>query len=499
MTKQKIDVIVVGAGNAALCAAIQAREDGAEVLVLESAPFGARGGNSFFSGGVMRFTHQGASDLSATFPELAVVGTENFDILKYTENDYFDDIAAYTEFRADPELTSAVVRQSRPTLEWLHQKGIRFVWTFGNLSLKREGRFQLGGGSIAVTGGGAGLVEKLFQVAEASGVKILYEMRAIELLGVEGNIVTGVRVRNATGEVKDIEAGAVVLASGGFGASVEKRAKYLGPGWDLAKLRGSEFNVGDGIDMALRFGAKSFGHWSGCHAVAWDASAPRSGDRNRGNEFSRNSYPMGILVNKNSERFLDEGLDFSAITYGKYGTDILHQPDAMAFQIYDAKAVQYLDPNYSGRQVSKESANTIEELAVKLNLDPTKLRSTVDAFNAAVDKSKKFDPNFKDGKATLGLMPAKSNWANRIDEAPFLGFTVSTGITFTFGGIRVDEEARVLDIQDRPIAGLFGAGELVGGIFYYCSPSGGGLTAGAVFGRMAGRAAARAQQSSSFL
>ena len=484
------DVIVVGAGNAALCAALQAREGGARVLVLESAPASARGGNSFFSGGWMRFTHQGAEDLGKSFPELALAGTEDFDVLSYPDNEFFDDMTYITEFRGDPDLTSLVVQQSRNSMEWLHKKGVRFVFTFSKQGIKKNKRFQLGGGSIAVSGGGAGLVEKLFESAEEMGIEIQYQTRVIELLGIPGKRVNGVRIRNSAGELVDVKSHSVVLASGGFGASTEKRTRYLGPGWDLAKLRGSEFNLGDGLDMALAFGAKSAGHWSGSHAVAWDASAPTSGDRNRGNEFSRNSYTMGIMVNKNSERFLDEGVDFSAITYGKVGAEIMRQPDSMAFQIYDSKVLDILDPNYNGRQVSRITASTIEELAIKLELDPTLLRRTVDEFNASVDVTIDFDPNTKDGKATSGLIPKKSNWANAIDVAPFLAFPVTTGLTFTLGGIKVDEKARVIDTQNQPIEGLFGAGELVGGIFYYSSPSGAGLTAGTVLGRTAGREAA---------
>jgi len=273
------DVIVVGAGNAALCAALAAREEGADVLVLERAPLSSRGGNSYFAGGVMRFPHHGASDLGASFPELQVGGTDDFDLLPYTESDFFDDMAEKTEYRADPELTEALVNHARATIEWLHVKGVRFVWSFGRHAFKIDGRFQLGGDSLAVTGGGSGLVEKLFEVAEETGVRFAYGSRAIDLLGTESGRVDGVRVRNAAGQVVEMHANAVVLACGGFEANDEMRAKYLGPNWDLAKVRGTAFNTGDGITMALRFGAKPFGHWSGCHAVAWDANGPRSGDR----------------------------------------------------------------------------------------------------------------------------------------------------------------------------------------------------------------------------
>lgn len=486
MERISADVVIVGAGNAALCAALAARESGAEVLVIERAPEKSRGGNSFFSGGWMRFTFDSPSDVGSSIPELALDGKEDFDVIPYTKSNYFDEMAEITRFKGDPDLISVLVNNSRQTINWMHSKGIRFVWTFGKQTPKLNGRYQISSGNIAVTGGGAGLIDKLIEQAENSGVKFLYQSRVTKLIGDSGKKVTGVLILDSEGRECEIHSKAVVLASGGFSASAEKRARYLGKGWDLAKLRGTAFNTGDGMDMALAFGAQPYGHWSGAHTVCWDATSPRSGDRNSGNEFSRNAYPLGIMVNKHAERFLDEGFDFNSSTYGIYGSNVIEQPDAIAFQIFDSKVTDLLDANYNGRQVSKETANTIDELAKKLGISPQALQKTIKDFNDSVDQNTQFDPNARDGKATIGLDPKKSNWANTIDVAPFHAFPVTAGVTFTLGGIRVNERAEVLDVSETPIKGLYAAGEMVGGIFYYTSPSGGGLMAGSVFGKIAG-------------
>jgi tricarballylate dehydrogenase len=483
-----MSVIVVGAGNAALCAALAARESGADVTVLERAPENLRGGNSYFTGGLLRFAHRGADDIVGSFEELA--GDDEFDLADYTESDFFDDLAHMTQYRSDPDLAQKMVWESRSAMEWLHEHGVRFSWSFGRHAFKVNGRFQFWGGApLEVVGGGAGLVDKLAEQAVAAGVKILYNTRAVALLTDESGGVCGVRVRDGSGRLTELAGTGVVLASGGFEANTEMRARYLGPGWDLAKVRGTAFNTGDGLRMAMDVGAVPFGHWSGCHAVAWDANAPLTGDRSMGDEFSRHSYPMGLVVNTEAKRFLDEGLDFQTHTYAKYGAEILNQPGIVAYQLFDAQTQPYLRGDYRGKRVSKFSADTIEELAVKLELDPTALAATVGEFNAAVGPGE-FNPNVKDGKSTVGLTPPKSNWAVALDTPPFLGFPVTTGITFTFGGLRVNAGSEVLDAAGAPIAGLFAAGEVVGGLFYHNYPSGSGLTSGTVFGRTAGASAA---------
>jgi tricarballylate dehydrogenase len=301
--------------------------------------------------------------------------------------------------------------------------------------------------------------------------------------------VTGVVTRRPDG-FREVPCRAVVLASGGFEANPEWRTRYLGPNWDLARVRGTRHNVGDGIRMALEIGAQAYGHWSSCHAVAWDLNAPPFGDRKVGDMFQKHSYPLGLIVNLRGERFVDEGADFRNYTYARYGREILKQPQQAAFQLFDQKTVSLLREEYRIREITKAEASTIEELARKLEIDPDGLARTVREYNAAVQDAP-FNPAILDGKGTRGITPPKSNWAQRLDSPPYIGFGVTCGITFTFGGLRVDTDGRVLDTEDRPIGGLYAGGELVGGIFYHNYPGGTGLMSGAVFGKTAGDSAAR--------
>jgi len=236
-----------------------------------------------------------------------------------------------------------------------------------------------------------------------------------------------------------------------------------------------------------------WGNWSGCHAVGWELNAPPFGDLTIGDSFQKHSYPFGIMVNAAGERFVDEGADFRNYTYAKYGREILAQPGQFAWQVFDAKVTHLLRDEYRIREVTKVKADTLEELAAKLegvNAD-TFLR-TVRDYNAAVAQETPFNPNTKDGRRTTALALPKSNWANTLDEGPFEAYAVTCGITFTFGGVRIGTDAQVIDAEGAPIPGLYACGELVGGIFYFNYPGGSGLTNGAVFGRIAGRSAGTA-------
>jgi len=269
------------------------------------------------------------------------------------------------------------------------------------------------------------------------------------------------------------------------------RTRYLGPNWDLAKVRGTRFNMGAGHKMAMKIGAMPYGHWSGAHAVSWEQNAPPFGDLAVGDAFQKHSYPFGIMINARGERFVDEGADFRNYTYAKYGSQVLAQPGLFAWQVFDGKVLGLLRDEYRIRQVTKVSADTLEELAEKLEgVDAGAFLKTVAEFNDAVDTGAPFNPNIKDGRAALGLRVPKSNWANRIDEGPFEAYAVTCGVTFTFGGLKIDEAAQVENTDGKPIPGLFAAGEIVGGLFYHNYPGGSGLTAGSVFGKIAGETAA---------
>ena len=248
--------------------------------------------------------------------------------------------------------------------------------------------------------------------------------------------------------------------------------------------------------MALDIGASACGNWSGCHAVGWDRNAPEFGDLAVGDGFQKHSYPFGIMINANGERFVDEGADFRNYTYAKYGAVILRQPGQFAWQIFDSKVTHLLRDEYRIRQVTRVKADTLEELVARLDdVDAEKALANIHDYNAAVHTEVEFNPNVKDGRCTLGLEVPKSNWANTIDTAPFEAYAVSCGITFTFGGLRITNDAQVVDTDGVPIRGLYAAGELVGGLFYFNYPGGTGLMSGTVFGRIAGDSAGRAAQS----
>ena len=491
METLRADVAIVGAGNAALCAALAAAEAGADVVVLEAAPEGGRGGNSAFTAGAMRVTYDGVADVLKLVPDLGDEDIKNTDFGSYSFDNYFDDMARITQHRSDADLLEILIRQSLPTLEWMRGNGIRFQPSYGRQAFKVDGRFTFWGGlAVETWGGGPGLVQALFDGAGRAGVRVIYDARARELM-TNGGRVHGVRATLRGGATLEIEAGAVVLAAGGFEANAEMRARYLGPGWDLAKVRGTRHNMGDGIQMALAAGAEPYGNWSGCHAVGWDMNAPPYGDLAVGDGFQKHSYPFGIMVNGQGRRFLDEGADFRNYTYAKYGREILAQPGQFAWQIFDAKVTHLLRDEYRIRQVTRATAPSIAELAAQMEgVDAPSLERTVAEFNAAVQTNVPFDPNVKDGRGTAGLEIAKSNWANSLDTPPYEAYGVTCGVTFTFGGLHIDGAGRVLDTAGDAIPGLHAAGELVGGLFYFNYPGGTGLTAGAVFGRRAGTTAA---------
>jgi tricarballylate dehydrogenase len=483
------DVIVVGGGNAALCAALSAREAGARVLVLEKAPEAWRGGNSFFTAGGFRFAFKSFDELRAIVGDMSDEEAASMEVDPYTEDQYYDDLMRVTEDLADPDLALLLVRESQPTVRWMRERGIRWIPMFGRQAFKVEGRFRFWGGLVLeAVGGGAGLVDMEYASAAKAGIDVRFEAKASALVTDDRGRVTGVIVRTAEGK-ETISARAVVLAAGGFEANPEMRTRYLGPNWDLARVRGTPYNTGDAIRMALDIGAQPWGHWSGCHSVAWDYNAPWHGDRKVGDGFQKHSYPVGLIVNNRGQRFVDEGADFRNYTYVKYGRTIIDQPRRAAFQIFDQKVLHLLREEYRIREVTKAEDMTLEGLARKLEIDVAGFVDTITKYNAAVQPGT-YNPAIKDGKGTRGLTPPKSNWALPMDSPPYVGFAVTTGITFTFGGLRITPQGQVMDMEQRPIPGLYAAGELVGGLFYQNYPGGAGLMAGAVFGRIAGRSAA---------
>jgi tricarballylate dehydrogenase len=458
--------------------------------VLERACEDQRGGNSAFTGGSFRIVFDGVDDIRKIVPDLSHDEAARSDFGRYTAADFLDDMGRVTQYHTDPELAEILVRDSTATLLWMRGKGIRFIPKYGRQAFKQDGKFKFFGGLVIESvGGGRGLIEAEYRLAQTAGIAIRYGVRAHALInGADG--IKGVRAI-VNGAEEAIPGKAVVVACGGFEANREWRTRYLGPGWDLAKVRGSRFNTGDGLRMALDIGAQPHGQWSGCHAVSWDRYAPDFGDLNAMMNGQRHSYPMSIMVNAAGRRFLDEGADFRNYTYARYGELVMRQPGGYAWQVYDAQSAQFLREEYRTRGVTKVVADSIEDLAQRMEgVDPKGFLQTVAEFNQSVKREVPFNPNVKDGRGTVGLAIDKSNWANPLEIAPFQAYAVGTGITFTYGGVKVDASTRVLDITESPLAGLYAAGEMIGGLFYFNYPAGSGLTSGSVFGRIAGREAA---------
>jgi tricarballylate dehydrogenase len=321
-------------------------------------------------------------------------------------------------------------------------------------------------------------------------MRVLYKAWVKDLIHSDSG-VSGV-IAQVDGTTREFRSRAVVLACGGFEANAAWRSRYLGPGWDLAKVRGSKYNTGDGLNMALRIGAQPAGHWSGCHSVGWERYASDFGDFSVTDDYERDSYPFSIMVNADGKRFLDEGADIRNYTYAKYGRIILQQPMQFAWQLFDSSVTHLLRPEYRSKHVTRVRAGSIEELAAKLeDVNTAQLLRTIREFNAAVKRDVPFNPNVKDGRAATGLEVPKSNWAMALENPPFEAYAVTCGITFTFGGLKITNEAQAVDTNHEPIRGLYVAGEMVGGLFYFNYPGATGLMSGAVFGRIAGRSAAR--------
>ena len=487
------DVIVVGAGNAALAASVSAKENGAErVLVLEKAPREMRGGNTHWSGGVLRFAFDEPHEIAPLLPGVEE-NYENFydGVSPYTKKDFLGDLQSVTAGRTDPVLSKILVENSKDTVFWMNKVGrVKMEPAITVAGVKRGNTVIWPRGLVVrAEHEGVGLSKTWFATAERMGVEIRYSSAALELMMDKRGRVAGVKVRDDEG-IKEITAKAVVLGCGGFEANVQMRTQHIGPLVGQAKVRGTPHNQGDGLRMAMAIGAMPWGQWSGCHATPISADWGEFAPRELTDRSNRLSYPHGVMINRAGKRFVDEGEDTQTFTYAKYGRAILAQPGAKVWQIFDSKTVHLLEPRYS---TSKPiTANSLEALLDKLDIDDREqaLQTLADFNAAAHDATNGYDPSKKDGVRTRGLSPDKTNWAIRLDSAPFYAYSATGGITFTFGGLKVTENAQVVGTDWRPIPGLFTCGEMVGGLFYENYPAGTGLVSGATFGRIAGRSAA---------
>ncbi len=500
------DVLVVGSGNAGFSAALCASQSGAKnVVLIDKCPEEWVGGNSYFTAGAYRVAHEGLKDVLPLVGNVSDEQAAKIELAPYTEHDFLSDIRRVCEDKSDPALSHALVSESNAAVKWLAASGVRFALSFNRQAYEVDGKLKFWGGLCLKTlDGGKSLMEDHRAAARKQGIDVHCATELISLQqAADGEHVTvGVRFH---GEETEITAGAVILAAGGFEANPEMRRRFLGPGWDKAAVRGTPYNTGDCLRLAqTSLGAQPVGDWAGCHSVAWDATNadPNKGDRLVSNEYTKSGYPLGLMLNIRGKRFVDEGEDLRNYTYAKFGRAILQQPEHAAFQVWDAQTSGWLrNEEYRKERAERLEANTLEELArlcaARGLADQDAFVATIRAYNDAVyarpaEAASAWDPAVRDGLSTgTRLALPKSNWATALDAPPFLAVKVTCGITFTFGGLRVDPAtAQLVDAGGARIPGVYCAGEMLGGLFHGNYPGGSGLTAGTVFGRRAGKAAA---------
>lgn len=460
---READVVVVGCGMAGLAAALAAADAGVDVIVLEKAPEARRGGHT-------RYTE------SFRIPTADVHLDATFDVPDYTAADFYADLMAVTNFRADTELATVLTQRAADTFEWLTAHGLEWE-TEPPHSGYTAGRVWIDG---------AAMVDHFVDRIEMESATVVYDAAMRELTRDDTGAVDGVLAR--VGGVRTAcRADAVVLAAGDYGSSAERRTRYYGPGYGEMPVRGSRYNTGEAIEATMAAGAKSDGAWGDAHMAIIDAASPPV----EGGITRIDGYQYGLMLNHEGERFVDEGADSRAHTYAKFGREIFEQPYREAFIVVDATTVDDVAHMGPGDPVTGDS---IRDLARRLDIDRVdRAVETIETFNAACDPAAvdRYDPNTLDGNATEGLEPPKSNWALPLTEPPFTGYPVTGGMTFGFGGVAITPDAAVLDTRDEPIPGLFAAGNATGGLFYENYPGGTGLTNAAVFGRIAGENAAR--------
>jgi tricarballylate dehydrogenase len=484
--RMNCNIVVVGGGNAGLVSAIEAKNKGAKVLLIEKAPKESRGGNSRHSDGNFKIAFESKKDY-LRLVEGADLPKEEVEIEPLPKDDYYNMMIRYSEGFADKRLTEIFVSRSLETVLWMKDQG--FKWGLNHVTVfKKDNHLYWPYNEMwlcASGGSGESLVEMLYGILEKRGIEVLYETAASNLIMNADGRICGVVAKGLDGLIQ-IDARSVILACGGFQANPQLRRAYLGDNWDLVKLRGTRYNTGEGIQMAIDVGAQTAGHWGGCHASPVSEDSPMVEAAKAGSQ--RYYYVYSIMVNRNGERFVDEGKNFNDHTYSIYGKEILKQPGSVAFQIFDSKIIPLLGMDYP-RGIRVES-NSLKELAEELDINVERFLETVNEYNKAVMDDKPFVQYKLDGRRTKGLRPDKTNWAQTIDTPPYRAYAAVCGLTMTYGGLKTNDRSQVIDTSDRPLKGLYAVGELTGGFFYHNYPGGAGLTRGAVMGRIAGAEAA---------
>ena len=453
------DVLVLGGGNAALCAAITAREQGRSVIIVECAPRAFRGGNSRHTRNV-RCMHDRPADVLAG---------------AYPEEEYWQDLLKVTGGQTHEQLARMTIRETATSRAWMQAHGVRFQSPLGGtLQLARTNAFFLGGGKA--------LVNAYYRAAETLGIDVRYDTEVIGLDIVDGRFRTA-KVRH-DGHEHTLRADVVIAAAGGFESNLEWLREAWGPIADNFLIRGTPYNTGHVLRMLMDAGAKTIGDPTAGHCVAIDARSPKFD----GGICTRvDAVSLGIVVNRDAQRFYDEGEDFWPKRYAIWGRLVAGQPDQIGYSIIDVKSMgKFMPPVYPPIK-----AASIRELATALSLEPSALEATITQFNAAV-RPGAFDHTVLDDCATEGLSPPKTHWARRIDSAPFFAYPLRPGITFTYLGVVVNERAQMILHDDRPAANIYAAGEIMAGnILGKGYLAGFGMAIGTTFGRIAGAEAAR--------
>ena len=490
----KKSVVILGSGNAALCAGIAALEAGANTTILEKAHAAEAGGNSRYTAGAMRFAYSSRDEILALLRDPSDSRLQDTEFGAYPKEKFTADMLHFNEGRSLSDLHHRLIDKSYETMVWLTTHNIRFDPIYSRQTFEKNGKYVFWGGlTLESKGEGVGLIDAEMQEFDRLGGHIRYQADCRALL-VENGAVVGVQFETPAGS-EALGCDSVVLACGGFEASTELRRRMLGERWARAMVRGTPHNTGAGLTMAQKAGAQLFGKLDGCHAVPMDRHMPNYGNQaipfiERKN-YRKICYFLGVMLNADGRRFVDEGQNFRNYTYAQFGRAILEQPGSFAWQVFDQKVASLLYDEYRFRFASSVEAGTLEELVHLLDgVDGASALKTMQEFNEAVDETLAFDPSSLDGRRTQGLAIDKTNWANRLDTPPFRAYPVICGITFTYAGVKIDLSAAVLDQSGAPIPGLYACGEMVGGIFFDGYPGGSGLTSGAVFGRLAGQSAA---------